>query len=495
MKTKYIAIIALILSFSSCMDMDVRNLNNPDTEDVMSDPDAVRAVTGGLFKSWFGSIHDYKWGGSPAQAMLYMADNGTCFWANFAAVDLSREPREPFINTVTYNREGITKFYYRNIMASLTTATDILYLLDNGMQIGDNGEDNPMVMAYAKFTQGLSNGYLGLVFDKTFTINTTADYENKDFSTYQEAIELGIKQIEEAIAICETNSFILPATWIPGDTYNEADLAKLMHSYVARLLVYSARNKTQNDATDWSKVLYHAEKGITQDFAPMGDGELGSWKSYYILKTVGDGWGKIDMRIVNMLDPNMPAHFPSSGLVSDLPNEGLATSADARLLSDFAYNTDNSKPERGLWNWSTYRYKRLDYYTEPQGVDQRITDFRKAENDLFIAEAKLRLGDIQGAADIVNAGSRVERGHLPAVAATENAVKDAIWYERNIELIATGVGVQFFDMRRFNQLQEGTLLHFPFPVQQLQLLGLPTYTFGGDKGVAGEDYSTGGWEK
>ncbi|MCK5788887.1 MAG: RagB/SusD family nutrient uptake outer membrane protein [Chlamydiia bacterium] len=498
MKTKYIVILALILSFSSCMDMDIQNLNNPNKEDVMSDPDAVKAVTGGLFKAWFGSVHDYKWGGSPAQAMLYMADNGTCFWANFGAVDLSTEPREAFINTVTYNREGITKFYYRNIMAVLSTATDVLNRLDNGMQIGDDGIDNPMVIAYAKFTQGLSNGYLGLVFDKTFVINTVDDYANMEFVNYIEAVNLGVKQIEEAIDICENNSFILPESWIAGEQYSNIELAQLMHSYLARLLVYSARNKVQNDATDWTKVLYHANKGITEDFAPMGDGILGSWKSYYILKTVGDGWGKIDMRIINMMDPTMPAHFPKSGLISDLPNDGVASSDDARLDSDFAYNSTNSKPERGLWNWSSYRYKRIDDYTKVQGVNERIVAFRKAENDLFIAEALIRAnGDIQGAADVINDGSRVLRGELSPVSAIESRVMDAIWYERNIELIATGVGIQFFDMRRFNQLQKGTLLHFPFPAQQLQLLGLPLYTFGGyggNGGVYGEDRSEGGWE-
>jgi len=496
MKLKYITIVLAFLGLTSCMDMDIENMNNPDAEVVQSNPEAMKAVVGGLFKIWFGIGQDASYSyttETPARAMWYMADNGTTYWANFGAVDLSMEPREAFINEPTYPYHWVGEAYYKNTLSVLTSATDAIGAIESGM---DFGKDKAMVEAMSRLVQGLSNGYMGLVFDKTFLIDTPADYGNMTISPYSDAIKLGITQLEEVIAICEASGtdFTLPDTWIPGDVYTQNEIAQIAHSYIARLLVYSARNKTQNDAIDWSLVLAHANKGISKDLAPLGDGVTGSWKSYYHMKTAASGWGKVDMRVVNMMDPNMPSTFPESGLIADLPDDGLATSNDLRLLSDFQYNTNNTKPGRGYYRWSSYRYSRHDDYIAANGVGMRIIEFRKAENDLFIAEAKLNLGDIQGAADIINAGTRSTRGGLADVAADATAVADAIWYERNIELVLSGLGIEYFDMRRFDQLQKGTMLHFPVPAQQLQLIPLPFYTFGGDKGVAGEDYSNGGWK-
>lgn len=502
MKIKYIILsIISLISITSCMDMDIKNLNNPDTTVVLGDPDAVKALTGGLFKTWFGANHDPYWAldqrtETPGHVLWYMADNGTTSWANFGAYDLAMEPREAYVNTPTYSRRMLTEAYYKNIVSVATSCVDVIDVIDNGMQIGKDGEDTDMVVAMSKFVLGISNGYLGLMFDKAYPIRTVEDYENNETSTYQEMVNIGITQLEEAIAICEDSntSFTLPETWIPGSTYTNVELAELAHSFIARLMVYAPRNKSQDNSTDWSQVLFHAEKGINMDLAPVGDGVWGSWRSYYINQTVKDGWGKIDMRLINMMDTSMPSTFPESGLISDLPNNGLANSADARLLTDFEYDPKNDKPERGYYRWTTYRYKRFDDFITVGGLGMGIIEFRTAENELFIAEAKLRTLDFQGAADIVNSGTRISRGNLPQVAATEQELKEAIWYERNIELVLVGVGVNFFDMRRNDLLQKGNLLHFPLPAQQLQLLGLPYYTFGGTEGIPGEDYSIGGWK-
>ena len=499
-KIKYI-IIAMVslISISSCMKMDIENLNNPNTSVVLGDPDAVKALTGGLFKTWFGANHDPYWAldqrtETPGHVLWYMADNGTTSWANFGAYDLGMEPREAYVNTPTYSRRMLTEAYYRNIVSVATSCADVLNVIDEGMIIGKDGEDTQMVLAMSKFVMGISNGYIGLMFDKGYPIRSIADYTNNETSTHQEMVEIGISLLEETIAICELNKFDLPDTWIPGDKYSNLELAELAHSFIARLMVYSSRNKNQDNATDWDQVLIHAEKGIHMDLAPMGDGVWGSWRSYYITQTVQDGWGKIDMRLINLMDPNMSSTFPESGLISDLPNNGIAISADARLKTDFQYDPKNDKPERGYYRWSSYRYKRFDDFITGGSLGKRIIEFRTAENELFIAEAKLRTGNIQGAADVINNGTRVDRGNLPAVAVNEKDVMDAIWYERNVELVLVGVGVNFFDMRRNDLLQKGNLLHFPLPAQQLQLLGLPYYTFGGTDGVPGEDYSIGGWK-
>jgi hypothetical protein len=123
--------------------------------------------------------------------------------------------------------------------------------------------------------------------------------------------------------------------------------------------------------------------------------------------------------------------------------------------------------------------------------------FYKAENDLLKAEAlsKKASPDLAGAAAIINAGTRVTRGALAPIATTANLIESAIFYERNIELFCSGMGIEFFTMRKADKLQPGTPLHLPIPGQQLEVNLMEYYTFGGDVGVAGTDFSNGGWFK
>jgi len=105
----------------------------------------------------------------------------------------------------------------------------------------------------------------------------------------------------------------------------------------------------------------------------------------------------------------------------------------------------------------------------------------------------LHQSNYTGAAGIINAGERVTRGHLAPVAANATEVEAAIFYERNVELHCTGYGVEFFTMRKADKLQPGTPLHLPIPGSQLEVNIMEYYTFGAGTGVAGQDYSNGGW--
>jgi starch-binding outer membrane protein, SusD/RagB family len=92
-----------------------------------------------------------------------------------------------------------------------------------------------------------------------------------------------------------------------------------------------------------------------------------------------------------------------------------------------------------------------------------MPEFRKAENDYLIAEAALRTNKVQEAADVMNASARVTRGNLPPLPANEAQIAAAIHYERMVELMLTGMGNEYFQMRKESKLQPGTILHFPSP--------------------------------
>jgi hypothetical protein len=489
--------ILLLITFTifSCVDLNVENINNPDVDEVLSTPEGVKQLTGSLFNTWFkAEQHNIS---SPGPAMWVMADWGTVTFANYATVDMSKEPREALKNNADYSYHAATRNFWRNMYSVLTSANDILKSLNNNVDLGDNKE---MIKGMAYFMQGLSNGYIGLVYDQGFPSDETVDdqYETVTIQPYSVSIDMAITELEKAISVFENNTFTLPTEWMNGEDFTNEKMTQIAHSFIARLMVYSARNIEETNAIDWQKVLTHAQAGITEDFNIQGDGNVSNrkWMSWYKYYMARSDWGKVDMRIVHMLDNTQPAHWPEGG-VSNLPFDGTINSLDNRANTDFQYDSNNSRPERGLYRWSTYRYKRFDSYINADFYEPIIM-MRKAENDLFIAEAYARTNQYNLAKEIINNGTRTSRGNLFNITNDPTEVDNAIIYERTIELPLTGMGIEYFDMRRTSRLQDGSLLHFPIPAQQLQTLNLPIYTFGGlnpQFGVPNQDVAVDGWYK
>jgi len=260
-----------------------------------------------------------------------------------------------------------------------------------------------------------------------------------------------------------------------------------LNSYGARLLATSARNATQKAALDWTKILNYTNNGLTYDFEVLGDGDE-NWYSEWAYITGWNGWTMTDLYTINLMVPSYPNYWPEGE--TTLPR---AISDDARLLSDFTYEPSPWLiSSRGTYHFSSYSYARYDDYQDSRYTTTQI-EYLQAENELYKAEALMRMGNVAGAASAINASSRVLRGGLDPVSAIETEVADAIHYERFVELANTGMGLSFYEMRGLDLLQPGTPLHFPIPGAALDANKEEYYTFGGTIGVAGVDYSNGGW--
>jgi len=487
---RYILVLLItVVSMTACEDLVVENLNDPDFDTAFSNPNDIKGVTGGLMNRWFQIVQEYD---GPGLALWVTADAGTCSYGNAGMRVFGNQPRLEFDNKPSYADATITENYYNTLYSILSQSNDVLaQTINNGVTMDDGSTD--LVNAVAYFSQGVSLGYIGLLYDKAFIVTNETDLSVEiEASSYKEVIAAAVASLDKCIAVCNSGNFTVPSEWLPGESWTSAEFGKLASSFAARLLVYGARNKTEDNATDWAKVYTYAKNGIQKDFAPLADDV--KWYSTYQTYSIYGGWGQIDMYIINLMDPNMPSKFPDSGLFSDLPNNGKAASVDARLESDYQYlSSCPFRAERGYYHFSSYRYKRLDTYlktwTEP------MPEFYKAENDYFLAEAALRTGKLQEAADVLNASARVTRGKLPALPADAAQISKAIHYERMVELMLSGMGVQYFQMRKENLLQQGTILHFPIPGSQLDVMQMEYYTFGASAGVAGQDYSNGGWNK
>lgn len=470
-----------------CEDLEIENKNNPDLSGSLQLDSDLLGITGGFMNSLFVGMHSDE---GPAIATWVAADAGTCSHGNFGMKDFGTEPRLEFDNTPSYSDKLVTETFYNEMYAVISQTNDVLKQTVVGGKVinGDAGQ-TALVNAVSYYAQGVGHGYLGLFFDRAFVIKEDTDVNTVELLSYSEVITEALVSLDKCIALCGSDTFSIPADWIPGAAYDNVSFGQLANSMAARLLVYSARNSSENSAIDWQKVYGYASKGIKMDYAPLADDD--KWYSYYQTYPVYPGWGQIDMRIINLMDPEMNSRWPETSYAG-LPNGGVATSSDARLLADFEFVGDCSfKPERGLYHFSSYRYSRLDTYLETW--TEPMPDFRVAENDLFLAEALVNLNREGEAATIINAGSRVVRGGLGAVAVTKSDIVDAIFYERDIDLMLSGIGIQYFDMRRRDMLQKGTPLHLPVPASQLEVMLMPFYSFGATVGVAGQDYSNGGW--
>lgn len=494
-KLKVVALaFSLMFPVTGCFDLDVENTNDADSGSLFMQEQYAAGLAGNLINDWFLAVHNYN---GLALQMLVAADAGTCSWG--FTRDAGTEPRIAFNNHASGAYSYQNYSLYMNLYSTLNNANDLLNILKEA-ELGFTGMERARMNAVARFIQGLSLGYLGLIFDKGFVVTDETDLTVLvEVSSWKEMIAEAVRSLDGAIEICNTNTVSLPSEYLPGVQWNSEELGRLASSFAARLLVYSSRNKTDDNQTDWAKVYDYASHGIEKDFAPLADDE--KWYSQYITYAVYPGWVQTDMYVVNMMDPSMPDRWVDENtwdLVQD-PVMSHTDGVDDRIFTDFQYLYSCSfRPDRGYYSFSCYRHRRFDQYihtwTEP------MPEFRKAENDYLLAEAAARTGKLGEAADILNNSPRVTRGGLPPVPADEASISEAIHHERMVELMSSGAGIQFFQMRKENLLQPGTPLHYPIPEAQLDIMLMDYYTFGGTayddvvpQGIPGVDYSTGGW--
>lgn len=471
--------------------LDVPNENDPDFAKVYAKGEDVQNVAAGLFNTIYNGENAF---GGVKMMLAVAADNVTCSHGNAGMWHMSSEPRDlAWDNSPSYANRTQTKGTYDAMYSAISTANNVIKAINGGVEIGDGGSGNNRVLAVARFIQGVGYGNLALVFDRGHVVDELKTVE-PTFETavpYKDVATAAIAFLDKAIEL-SANSFTIPKEWFgtSADMTN-ADFKKMCNTMAARILAYTPRNKTDLAAVNWAKVKTYADAGITSDWNVINDGystwyeEAGDYLTY-------PGWGKTDMYVVNMMDPTQPQHWTNS---ASFPHPPASTAPiDQRLNTDFQFTASNNfRPDRGYFNFSNYRNKRYDaLYVAGIGPKPHVL---AAENDLLKAEARAYTGDLAGAAAIINAGTRVTRGNMPVVAPILADIVKAIHHERHVELYTTGMGLQFFEMRKLNLLQKGTPLHMPIPAAMLEVLRLtpPFYTFGTVAKADGTGTSNAGW--
>ena len=485
---RYILFVLLSILNCSCADLDIADEGN-----VYSDPSEVMDLAGDSFRL----VHNIIQGDSSvALAMGAMADHITCKWENFGLRSLSLEPRvNSFNNSVDYDNFFIIQKQWEQSYKAITNANISLKGYYGGMEFGEEGKDNQLVEAFSWFVSGVSHGYLGLVFDKAIICQWDSDVGTPELRPWEEVVDASLTMLERAIEIANANTFDVPIAWVGGQTMTNIELSQLANGYAARILTYSSRTMDQNDAVDWDRILEYSQNSMDWDFAPYLGTTYGWYDGYYLFSTLA-GWGRVDMRIANLMNHDFPSKWPADNLTWNTPDghyPGFPEPGDKRLTTDFLYFTESNLVWNDAYLYSEGRYKR--YYevfsTSFLGIGSRPS-FLVWEVKLLESEALFRTGDTEGALAILNdsSGPRKVRGGLPDVLPTDDILR-YILDEKEIECFLTGAGVPFYDMRRTDRLQPATLLHFPVPCTELEIMRLPHYTI--HAMADGVDGSAGNW--
>ena len=317
--------------------------------------------------------------------------------------------------------------------------------------------------------------------------------------------------LDDAIAdIDRSADFTVPNTWINGQTLSRQQLREFANSLIARLLVYSARTPAERGAVNWQKVLSATAAGLTFDIGPtLANGVI---TNTYWARLQGNATGDNIRPNYSLIGPADTSGAYATWAAAPLANRdrfNIAT-PDRRITGAtptaagayFRYRTDNTGFDntRGLYNFSAYQWYRNNGSSNT-GFGPIM---RADENRLLRAEAMLRTGNLDEAANLINStrartvriGTTTYPG-LPAVTAQGvpqstgcvprglktgvgcGTLLEALMYERGIELAGMDPTRGWMDRRGFGQLVPGTILHMPIPARYLIALGLPLYSFGG----------------
>ncbi|MBX2896069.1 MAG: RagB/SusD family nutrient uptake outer membrane protein [Cyclobacteriaceae bacterium] len=492
-------IVTITLLFTSCLDLDIPNPNDPTTETVLSDPGNLTSITSGILNGVFGPYSPSSFY-AVNSSLEWTADHTTMtnnvlsWWAIFKT-----EPRQQLTNTISWPNKASMLEPWNQWNGTVVNANTVIRTLEENESLT---EQLTGLLAVNYFARGMALGYIGNVFDKGYIVPLSGDpnYEPA-LVPYANVVQEALSNLERAIELFEeVPDFVLPNELLNGLGYTSGEMAALCHTYYAHILVSSARNATQNAATDWAKVKQHAQAGIARDFTINADGsnilhafQYGSGIFWYF---------RVDHRVMRHFNSNLPKRFPDNATAPTSPYteaflKGTGYNGDKRLDAYFLFEPDLSfyNPARDAGRLrSHYRIRRYDALYNAQGIGASVFMYRYA-NQLLLAEAEAMTNNLTAAVTILNdpANPRKAVGEMPTLAntLTRQEVLDLIFAERDIELGRTDFGLPFFDMRRKNALQRGTVLHLPVPADELVTQGFTVYTFGGVDAADGENTADG----
>lgn len=479
-----VTVLSVTMVLTSCLKTDFDDETFYTLEEAVENtPDYALKVTTGAVQSVMFSVHNLY-----GSHLLMFADQVTStnrfteFW------DFAQEPRKSVNNTTSYGGYAVTNQWFQDLNNANLNANIVIDLVETkGIPALDvEGNDRSQdVLAAIYFVKGVSQGYLGLIYDRGIVVNSlsgTPGFPN----SYAEMIESAMDAFDKALQYANANPDLEFDFMGPSIPVSRADFIKMVNSYAARILASVPRSEAEAEAlgsAHWDRVIAFANAGFTTDYTWPADpniwwNDLMDWTQYKL--SDGAGYLPVDIKVAWIVNNTHPKYYPlTNGVV--LPQ---VESDDDRFYDYFAYDPDfgflRQDRNRGLFtNYLRTKWDPPSNQMYDVGVPNPVVV--KDEMAILKADAQYFKGDYAAAAATLNTGTnRKTLSGLPDVAATKDAVEYALHREFAIEIDNTsGAGAVWAFMRRHDLLIGGTPTQLPLPQQQLQLVGEDLYTFGG----------------
>jgi hypothetical protein len=524
-----VAIAGMLALGAGCHDLNVVNLDQPDRDRALAEPGDLEALIGGTFGVFFNAVHST---GHTVNLFPVYATEMTGVSTTGAGWLQGVEPR-PILDNYAGLSVNSSPIGPRLLLADLHRIASSVHdglstLTEQGIQIREGTQDvTHRTRAFGKFMQGLAWGYMAMLYDQSIIVDETTPFVSDPVRQGVESLtpaaqvrSLALASLAESVAIAEQFNVAFPsgtATRLffgTPETISTADFVSLTNTLAARILVLSARTPQEREDVDWARVLQYTAHGLTRDFEVILSPDLRNSLLYARMETNSAGcvncyrW---DNRLIGMADVSGAYQAWIASPIEDRDRFDIVT-PDRRITganprSDGAYTRyfshDNGFPAaRGVYRRSAYQWARHHHrgFQPNTGTAPLVT---VDENNLLRAEALLRTGDRDGAATLINITRTREHTlpngsthpGLPPVTATgvpqhaECAPRTdagecgdlltALRYERMIELAGLDAVRGYLDSRGFGMLPDGSWLQLPMPGDQLELMGLPIYSFGG----------------
>lgn len=498
----------LALAFTACQDLAITNPNLPDRARATQQPTANESFVATSFRTWWpvAGHDDY-----PSWAFSTMAREITSGFADFGQLELSAEPRTAWNNSPVNARSNVTETPWSGLYRTISTVNDALAAIDTGLVIED-AERTARTHAVGKFIQGISHGYLSLYYDQAYIHEEDIDVDTitapaSMLFPHEDVLAAAIAEIDEAIAIAATEDFELPVDrWLYQEMSRD-EFVRVANSFVARLMVYSARTPAERAAVDWPAVIARIDAGITTDFMPVAQTDIlwHDWArlvarvrrtdrpsdfgrpSYWLLGPADSASGFVDW-------VSTPVEDRVAFQIETTDERIQAPGGDPDIAGSYVgYSAQNIfQAGRGTYRWSHYFFHRFG--TGDSWQSGPLPAMLVSEMNLLKAEGLIRTNQAALAVPLINL-TRQANGNLPAVTVDGppdeqgcvprqldgscGSLWDALRYEKKIEGVGVSGVIAFFDARGWGELPENTMLHLPVPGSELATLFLPLYTFGG----------------
>jgi hypothetical protein len=450
--------------------------------------------------------------------------------ANWGLGPRSAIPRSFLDNTRGNPYQGENQSDFNALQRAARAAGDGLNRMNvGGVSLGLAAQD-ARAKSFAWFSLGVALGYVALDYDSAAIINPYQDLAFiPPLSGYSDVNAAALAAFDSAMHWDSlgtgTNGFPLPTAWVNSNALSASDFIKLIRSYKAYFRANVARTPADRAAVDWAKVRDDAAAGITATlFVTTGSGT--GWTVVGNQWWLYQQWGQLNAMIGGMADtsgnydawlasPNKvqflirtpDQRFPSG---NDRPTQIANSPAVPAVTANVPhgeklYFRNRSSADPDAAPWSTYYdwYRMLAWYNASSTGPYPV--FTKAQNDLLRAEALIRLGDIPGAAALID-NTRVFNG-LPALTGVVTTaaqpvpggtacvprvpqgpayassacgtIMEAMKWEYRMETMYTSYISQYFSGRGWGDLPEGTPVHWPVPYNEMDTRRESFYNMGG----------------